>query len=217
MAVSIPPTAADVHDSDPSSVVFVGGLDYFPNEVAVRWFADRVATRMGAPPEFRLSVVGACPDNLRERLESPAIQFLGYVDDAVAELRRHRAFVAPMVEGTGVKTKVLEAMAVGLPVVTTSAGVRGLSLEHGVQCLIADTGDEFLRCLELVARDPELAVRIGAAGREYVRRHFSPDEIVGRWAHLLATVRGEADAALPSAASAEAVRVRAVSGFESRP
>ena len=49
------------------------------------------------------------------------------MDDVASELSRHRAFVAPMVEGTGVKTKVLEAMAAGLPVVTTTAGVRGLA------------------------------------------------------------------------------------------
>jgi polysaccharide biosynthesis protein PslH len=221
MAVTIPAAAAQVRDSDPGSIVFVGGLDYFPNEVAVRWFADKVAAQMGTPPEFRLSVVGACPDGLRAKLESPAIRFLGYVDDAVAELTRHRAFVAPMVEGTGVKTKVLEAMAAGLPVVTTSAGVRGLTLEHGVQCLVADTGEEFLRCLELLARDSELAARIGAEGREYVRRYFAPEVIVSRWAHLLATVQGEADAALPGsepAADGLGVQVgQAASGFETGP
>ena len=79
------------------------------------------------------------------------------MDDVATELSRHRAFVAPMVEGTGVKTKVLEAMAAGLPVVTTSAGVRGLSVEDGVHCLVADTGEEFLERLEQLARDPELA------------------------------------------------------------
>ena len=157
MAIRIPPTPADVRSSDPSSILFVGGLDYFPNEVAVRWFASEVASRMGDPPPFHLSVVGACPDGVRDELESPAIRFLGYVDDVTGELPRHRAFVAPMVEGTGVKTKVLEAMAAGVPVVTSSAGVRGLSLENGVHCLVADTGEEFLACLRRLADDAGLA------------------------------------------------------------
>ena len=197
MAVGIPPTPADVRSSDPSSIIFVGGLDYFPNEVAVRWFASEVASRMADPPAFRLSVVGACPDAARNELESPAIRFLGYLDDVSTELPRHRAFVAPMVEGTGVKTKVLEAMAAGVPVVTTSAGVRGLALESGVHCLVADTGEEFLACLRRLADDAELAAAIGSRGRAYVARFFSSEVIVNRWAHLLTTVRNEADAALP--------------------
>ena len=222
MAVPIPPVPADVRTSDSSSIVFVGGLDYFPNEVAVRWYASEVASRMGVQPRFRLSVVGACPDGVHLKLESPAIRFLGYVDDVGAELSRHRAFVAPMVEGTGVKTKVLEAMAAGLPVVTTSAGVRGLSLEDGVHCLVADTGEEFLECLDLLAGDAERAATIGAAGRRYVAEFFSPEVIVSRWAHLLATVRNQADAALPgsSASSTDSdIRVSraASSAFETGP
>ncbi len=202
MAIRIPPTPADVRSSDPSSILFVGGLDYFPNEVAVRWFASEVASRMGDPPPFHLSVVGACPDGVRDELESPAIRFLGYVDDVTGELPRHRAFVAPMVEGTGVKTKVLEAMAAGVPVVTSSAGVRGLSLENGVHCLVADTGEEFLACLRRLADDAGLAAAIGGQGRAYAAEFFSPEVIVSRWAHLMATVRREADAALPGSTAA---------------
>jgi glycosyltransferase involved in cell wall biosynthesis len=222
MAVEVPETAAQVEAADASSVVFVGGLDYFPNEVAVRWFADEVASRMSDPPQLRLSVVGNCPGDVCAKLRSPSIRFLGYVDDVGVELRRHRAFAAPMVEGTGVKTKVLEAMAAGLPVVTTSAGVRGLGIEHRVHCLVADTGQEFLAALEELAADAELARRIGAAGRDYVRRYFSPEVILGRWAHLLAAVMNRADAALPEPhRDGEGVKVpvgrAASSALETRP
>ena len=197
MAMGVPETSAAVDTADPASIVFVGGLDYFPNEIAVRWFADEVASRMDDPPQLRLSVAGNCPEAVCAKLSSPAITFLGYVDDVGRELRGHRAFAAPMVEGTGVKTKVLEAMAAGLPVVTTSAGVRGLGVEHGVHCLIADTGEEFLSRLEQLSRDPELARQIGSAGREFVRAEFALDAIVRRWAHLMAAVRNRADAELP--------------------
>ena len=188
MALRVPESPADILAADRSSVVFTGGLDYLPNEIAIRWYADEVASRMGASPQFRLTVIGQCPEVLRSRLESPAIRFLGYVDDIGSELERHRAFVAPMVEGTGVKTKVLEAMAAGLPVVTTPAGVRGLSLEHGVHCLIAETGEDFLHCLARLRDDDVLAAAIGAAGREYVREFFSPEVIVRRWERLIQSV-----------------------------
>jgi glycosyltransferase involved in cell wall biosynthesis len=188
MSIQVPETPADIRASDPRSIVFVGGLDYFPNEVAVRWFASEVASRLGSPPRFRLTVVGRAPEGVAAKLRSPSIRFVGYVDDVALELSCHRAFVAPMVEGTGVKTKVLEAMAVGLPVVTTTAGVRGLAMEEGVHCLIADTGEEFVEKLERLALDPELATRIGAAGRAYVRDHFGPEVIQERWAKVLASV-----------------------------
>jgi len=191
MAVRIPENGADVAAGAAGSVAFIGGLDYFPNEIAVRWFRTEVASRMAHPPQFTLSVIGRAPDGVVAKLRSPAIRFLGYVDDVEAELRRHRAFVAPMVEGTGVKTKVLEAMAVGLPVVTTSAAVRGLGLDHGVHCLVADTGEEFLACIDRLARDEELAARVGAAGRDFVRRSFAPEIILRRWEMVLDNVMKE--------------------------
>ena len=223
MAITLPDTVADVRSSDPRSIVFVGGLDYFPNEVAVRWFASEVEQRLDSPPQFLLNVVGHAPEQVAAGLRSPAIRFVGYVDNVASELSRHRAFVAPMVEGTGVKTKVLEAMAAGLPVVTTTPGVRGLSVEDGVHCLVADTGTEFVERLEQLAREPEVAARIGAAGREYVRQHFSPDVIVERWAQVLASVEAGLDAPPPNelirSTDELAVRVRpsASSAFETGP
>ena len=103
--------------------------------------------------------------------------------------------------------------------VPPSALVTGASrgIGHGIAMALAERGWS----LTLVARDPELAARIGAEGREYVRRYFAPEVIVSRWAHLLATVRGEADAALPGsepAADGLGVRVgRAASVFETGP
>ena len=70
-------------------------------------------------PDFHLQMIGYCPDPVRDELTRPGLSFAGYVDDLEGELRQYRGFVAPITTGTGVKTKVLDAMAVGLPVVAT--------------------------------------------------------------------------------------------------
>ena len=158
-------------------------------------------------PDFSLSVIGVCPQAVRAELERPGLRFLGYVDDLEAELTRHRAFLAPLRSGTGVKTKVLEAMAVGLPVVTTSYGITGMTVADDEQCLIADSAAALARRIARLSAEPATAAAIGAAGRRYALAEFSDAVVTERWKDLLTAVAPEIDAALAeSPGSAAAVR-----------
>jgi glycosyltransferase involved in cell wall biosynthesis len=188
MAVDVLDEPAPVADNPPR-LLFTGKLDYGPNVEALRWYASEVVPHLERSG-LRLEVIGRCPDEVRAELAGPSVEFLGYVDDLWATLRTGRAFLAPIVSGTGVKTKVLEGLAAGLPVIATPAGVEGIPVTASTDCFVATSGAEFAAHVRTVAADPGLAATVGLAGRELVRVHYS--RAFGRplWERALAGVQG---------------------------
>ena len=152
--------------------------------MALRWYATEVVPHLQGAG-LRLDVIGACSDELRAELGSPEINFLGYVDDLFGTLRTGRAFLAPIVSGSGVKTKVLEGMAAGLPVVSTPQGVEGIPVQPPTDCFVAADGAEFAAAVRSVVDNPEVAAAVGAAGRELVRTRFSSAVLRDRWHDVL--------------------------------
>jgi glycosyltransferase involved in cell wall biosynthesis len=160
---------------DPHCVVFVGTLNYFPNEDAVLFFAKEVLPALRAhSPAWRLLVAGrGAPLALQRRLSHcPGVEFRGAVQD-VAELYRPAGLVvAPVQAGGGTKIKVLEALGYGRPLVATSHAAYGLGLADGVHFLQAKTPSEWVAACRRLAEDPELGARLGTTGRERIRGHF---------------------------------------------
>ena len=184
VTVPVPPAAASDLARRPMSAVFTGGLTYQPNLDALRAYVGKVLpafARLGVVPPV-LSVIGAAPVELRIGLDHPSIRLLGYVPDLNEELLRHQVFFAPVVSGTGIKTKVLEGLACGLPLVALPAAVSGLSGQHGRDYLIAEDAEEFVRHYARLQADPHLAQELGQAGRTLVIRCYSIEaatEILG--------------------------------------
>jgi glycosyltransferase involved in cell wall biosynthesis len=209
-AVAVPKNSAGRLSERPISAVFTGGLTYQPNLDALRAYVEKVLpafAQLGvAPPQ--LSVIGACPEPLKAGLTHPTIHFLGYVPDINEELRRHQVFFAPIVSGSGIKTKVLEAMACGLPVIALPDAVSGISVEHMRHCLVAGGAEEFVQYYSLLVNDPAFAERLGRAGRELVIRSYSIEAATGvlgaELASVLsATARGRQPCAVSSVTPAE--------------
>ena len=178
MSVDVRP-AGDPAEADPGSIVFLGLLDYAPNRAALRWWSEQVRPALDAlgGQDVHLTVVGHQSDSAG--VADPRVHFTGYVDDLGTELRRHRAMVAPVLTGAGVKTKVLDGWSVGLPVVATSAGAAGLDRAAGL--LVADDASAFAHAVLRLRDDAALARSTGAAGRAALEQEWSSRALARRW------------------------------------
>src|SRR5690606_38013372 len=154
-----------------------GGFGWPPNVEAIGWFLDRVwpevRAQAGVPVELHL--VGSDPPaDLRARADDREVFVHGYVEDVEPLRTRADAFVVPLLTGSGVRTKIVEALAAGLPVVSTSKGCEGLPLEPG-DLLVADEPEEFAARLLELARSVERREELSRAGRAYAARHHAPE------------------------------------------
>jgi hypothetical protein len=179
-AVPIPAQPVDQQDG----LVFLGGLDYLPNVLALRFYRDEVLPHLDpADPRHVLHVVGHCPDGAGAEFDVPGMVLHGYADDLRQALSR-RALVAPLLDGGGLKLKVLDAMAHGLPVVGTPQAFEGLDLPAEFS-LRGGTGAELAQLLRDLVSDVDRCRRLGLAGRDLVQKSFSDRAATERWARLL--------------------------------
>jgi glycosyltransferase involved in cell wall biosynthesis len=155
----------------PNRILFFGRLDYHPNRDAVRHLARDVLPvlkRMVPGIEARVVGPGASRELRALSARDPALRIVGPVPDLRSELEQAGAVVVPLRSGGGTRLKILEALALERPVVTTSVGTEGLDLEHGRELLVADDARTFAECVRDVLSDPVLAGRLGRAGRAAV-------------------------------------------------
>jgi glycosyltransferase involved in cell wall biosynthesis len=159
--------------SDPG-ILFVGSMDYSANVDAVGYLAREILPALDRS-DVAVTIIGSNPRKEAyahaERSPSP-MQLLGYVEDTTPYFERSRVFAVPLRFGGGTRLKILEALARGIPVVTTSLGCEGLDLEHGRDLLVADDPREFARCLDRLLGDDELCAALAREGRATVERRY---------------------------------------------
>lgn len=163
------------------TLVFSGTLDFRPNVDAVTWFVREVLPRVRARrPDVRLLAVGKRPAAALQRLaDQGALLLTGELFDVRPYLAGAAVYVVPMRIGGGVRLKLLEALALELPVVSTSMGAEGLAgLQAGEHCLLADDAAGFADATLRLLDDPALGRRLGAAGRVLARQHYDWSVIV---------------------------------------
>jgi len=158
-----------------NALVFVGSLDWFPNEDAVTDFAIHTLPLLRRRKnDLTLKVVGRRPsDKLAAALRNlPGAELVGEVPDVRPYLAEARAVVVPLRIGGGTRIKILEALAMGKPVISTSVGAEGLELQDGRELLIANSPEEFAARIETLFANPELQSRLGGNGRAAVEKVY---------------------------------------------
>lgn len=170
-----PPPANGSARSDPPLVVFTGAMAYEPNADGVRWFLDEILPLVVArAPRTLFRVVGKDPPaDLVARARAGSIEFTGRVDDVRPHMRVASVFVCPLRIGGGTRLKILDAMAQGLPVVSTTVGAEGLAVRHDHDLLLADDPRGFADATLALLHDEARARRIAGAGLELVRARYA--------------------------------------------
>jgi sugar transferase (PEP-CTERM/EpsH1 system associated) len=166
-------------ESPQPHLVFVGTLSYPPNAEAVLHFCRHIMPLIRAAiPDVHLTVVGQQPPPEVRALAGTGITVTGTVPDVRPYLGAAQV-VVPLLQGAGTRLKILEALAMGKAVVSTSIGAEGLDLTHGSELLIADRDEEFARRTVQLLRNPSLRRALGERGRTRVVRDYDWRRIGG--------------------------------------
>lgn len=179
---------------EPPVVLFVGNLSVPHNVDAVRVLAEEIAPRVRSRvPQAVFRIVGHSDRGLASRLAGrPGISVVGFVPDLADAYGSAAVFAAPLRFAAGVQNKILEAMAAGLPVVTTSAASRGLAARPDHDVLVRDDPDAFAAALAGLLEDEEARRALGERGRGFVERDFGWRRVLDRVEALHARGRGVA-------------------------
>jgi GT2 family glycosyltransferase/glycosyltransferase involved in cell wall biosynthesis len=154
---------------EPFTLLFLGSFRHLPNAEALNWFTAEVFPKIrAAEPRARLIVIGSDPPPRHSLKDAEAIELTGFVPDVREPLGRCAVFVCPILSGSGVRVKLLEAFAAGIPVVSTRLGAEGLADVDGDICALADDAEGFARRAVELLQDSGTAEGLARKARERV-------------------------------------------------
>ncbi len=174
--VCVVANGVDAEEFEPShgkeregSLVWVGGFDNYPNREGIDFFFDEVYSSIkDRVPQVQIDVIGGgVTPTLRGRAAADSsIQIHGYVNDPVPYIQSAAVFIVPILSGSGTRLKLLEAMATGKAIVTTTIGCEGIEGEHGVHYLVADDPGLFAESVGILLSDTALREKLGKNARQ---------------------------------------------------
>lgn len=172
----------------PLSLSFIGSLDWMPNLEGLKWFLEEVWTPVLAPsfPELTFHVAGRTAPRWLQQLKVERVVFHGEVPSSPDFLNRHSIMVVPLLSGGGMRAKILEGMACGKVVLSTSVGMEGIDARHRKECLLADTPQSFSDAIRWCYTQGGGLENMGRKARTFCCEHYDNREVGKR---LLETYR----------------------------
>ncbi|HZP17310.1 MAG TPA: glycosyltransferase family 4 protein [Terriglobales bacterium] len=195
--ITVVPTGVDLEQYRPDFsrkpaarvVMFVGAMDWEPNVDAMEYFCREIWPSVVAnAPGAVLRIVGRNPGERVRRLASASVQVTGRVPSVLEHLREASLVVVPLRIGGGTRLKILESLALGTPVVSTSKGAEGLDANDGEHILIADRPEVFAKSVLNLLQTPELHDRLAGQGKAIIQEKYDTSVIGKKLDSLLERV-----------------------------
>ena len=162
----------------PNSMVFVGMMKYVPNYNGMSWFLDEIFPKiLEKVPDATITIVGKNPPQSISERANENIIVTGFVEDTRPYIEKSAVYVVPLRMGGGTRLKIMEALAVKKPLVTTSIGCEGIDVVNGESVLIADTPDEFSASVIELFTKPKRAAKLTEKGYELVNDKYKWESI----------------------------------------
>jgi len=155
-------------------ILFCGNMNYSPNIRAAKFIVEDILPLLNNKGHMlKVLIAGANPANQVKALANEQVFVSGWIDDIRDAYSGSKIFVAPMFIGSGLQNKLLEAMAQGLPCVTTGLANNALGAKANDEILIAEKKEDFVEQIHRLSSSRDEAKRVGSSGREFVRKNFS--------------------------------------------
>jgi len=196
----VAPNIVDTYHYQPSvaeqpyTVLYQGGMDWYPNRDAVEFFTSAIWPKIRAlVPEARFVVGGRSPsDEFRRRFAAvPRLEFTGTVPDMRAEIAKASVCVVPLRIGSGTRLKILEAAAMAKPIVSTRVGAEGLDFVDGEEIVLADEPVAFAHAVAALLTDPARRQRLGESARRRVELQYGLPALRAALRTALEKLRGQ--------------------------
>lgn len=160
-------------------LLFVGNMSYYPNVKAAEYLVQKIGTLLNERGHsLQINIAGASPSPLVLGLASDKVEVTGWVDDIVATYHNAKIFVAPLFHGSGLQNKILEAMACGVPVITTTQTNNAIMAEPGEELVLADNAEEFADAILRMLEDEVYFMELRTKARKFVEQNYSWDVFV---------------------------------------
>ena len=160
------------------SLFHIGAMDWMPNTMGLKWFIKEVWSKVTqSHPQIKLYLAGnKMPKDFFD-YNSETVHVEGRVDDAKEFMAAHSVMIVPLLAGSGIRVKIVEGMAMGKPIISTSQGAEGLKYENKKNILIADTAEQFYACIIECYQSFELRKSLGNNARELASSHYNMSRV----------------------------------------
>lgn len=171
---------------DAVNVCLIGNFDYYPNQQSVKYIVDCILPVFAAN-HVKISVcfIGKVSEEFSKKYTSSNVRFMGFVDDLSTSVSDFDCLVSPILSGTGIKTKIVEAFSLGIPVVTNEKGIEGMTVKDGEQVLLAEKPEDYFDVIMQLTCATKLQEDISREAYQYYLNNFSYDVIKEKWNCLL--------------------------------
>ncbi len=156
------------------TMLAISNWEWRPNIDGLVWFLENIWPKLNKIyPELKFLIAGyGIPNRLQKKLKKLRITYLGFVDD-IEELRQKATMmVVPLLSGSGLKLKILEGLASGIPIITTSIGSEGIAMKDGIHYLLAETPEEFIEQIGRLLNDQGLREKLSGNGRSLIEKEY---------------------------------------------
>ncbi len=159
----------------------IGSMNWIPNQDGIKWFLETTWPRLKAQlPEAQFYLAGRFMPEWLVGYQAEGVHIVGEVDDALQFVAANHIAIVPLLSGSGIRIKIIEAMAMGKTVITTKVGAEGIGYTEGENIFIADKPEKFIEYMKMLAGQPERAEKTGRAARKLIEEIYDNRKIVSR-------------------------------------
>lgn len=171
----------EISSESENALFHIGAMNWMPNEEGIRWFLDEVWPEVAtAQPELKLYLAGREMPEWLNSLNLRNVEVVGEVPDAADFIKSKSISIAPLLSGSGIRIKIIESMALGKAVISTTIGAEGINYISGENIMIADSKEEFLSAINKLYQNPELSINIGKSAQSLIRKEHNTQKIILR-------------------------------------
>jgi len=173
-----------------SGIAHLGALDWLPNQEGILWFIEHVWPILrNTLPDIEFHIAGRnAPKWLENKLDLPGINYLGEIEDAKEFLDSNPIHIVPLFSGSGMRIKIVETMAHGRAVITTTIGTEGIDTKHDENILIADSADAFVKAILKLTENEDYCREIGKNASTFVNEKLNNEKLVSEFLDFVAEV-----------------------------